>query len=336
MKEVKIKFCGMGPEYDTPNNFIYEILSKRYKVKLSDNPDYIFYQFGAKDFLDYDCVRIFYTAENIVPDFNLCDYGISYQYIDFGDRYFRYPVYFVNSFKPYKGDDYATNLFLAMNKHLNAQKYLPDKKEFCSFVYSNEKGAECRKKIFECLSSYKKVNSGGRYLNNIGGAVEDKLVFQRKHKFSIAFENSSSSGYTTEKIVHAFAAGTIPIYWGNPDIEKEFNPESFINCNAFGLTEKGEPEILEKILCRIIEIDENDDLFYSMLKSPAFVCDDIAQKQEENLEKFLFNIFDQKKENAFRRNRVYYGARYEKRQKLGLKVFNILESLQNIMNKIIK
>lgn len=28
-------------------------------------------------------------------------------------------------------------------------------------------------------------------------------------------------------------AGTIPIYWGNPDISREFNSASFINCHDF-------------------------------------------------------------------------------------------------------
>ena len=50
-------------------------------------------------------------------------------------------------------------------------------------------------------------------MNNIGGAVSDKFAFQQKHKFSIAFENTSYCGYCTEKIVEAFVAGTIPIYW---------------------------------------------------------------------------------------------------------------------------
>lgn len=70
--------------------------------------------------------------------------------------------------------------------------------------------------MFEALKKYKKVNSGGRYLNNIGRAVVDKIQFESRHKFSICFENSSYPGYTTEKIIEAFAAKTIPIYWGNP------------------------------------------------------------------------------------------------------------------------
>ena len=145
------------------------------------------------------------------------------------------------------------------------------------------------------------MNSGGRYRNNIGEAVKSKLEFQKKHKFVIAFENTSTSGYTTEKIVHAFAAGAVPIYWGNPEIVKEFNPSSFINCHDFGLTEKGEPDAIKKIIEEVKRIDNDDSAYLEMLKTPAF----------------LYNIFDQPTEKAYRRNRFYWGERYERKQKIG-------------------
>ena len=80
--------------------------------------------------------------------------------------------------------------------------------------------------FFDKLSTYKQVSSGGRFRNNIGGAVADKKAFQADHKFAIAFENTSYDGYCTEKLMEAFAAGTIPIYWGDPNVAKDFNPES--------------------------------------------------------------------------------------------------------------
>ena len=102
---------------------------------------------------------------------------------------------------------------------------------FCSFLYSNEKARE-RIDFFHRLSEVGRVDSGGKVLNNIGYRVEDKLKFYGKYKFSIAFENSQFPGYTTEKILHAFMANTVPIYWGNPLVGNDFNPDSFINCHA--------------------------------------------------------------------------------------------------------
>ena len=76
MKKIKLKFSGMGGRFDPENNFIVNILRKNFDVQLSDNPDYLIYSVNSKDYLNYNCVRIFYTAENLVPDFNVCDYLI--------------------------------------------------------------------------------------------------------------------------------------------------------------------------------------------------------------------------------------------------------------------
>ncbi len=40
-------------------------------------------------------------------------------------------------------------------------------------------------------------------------------------------------GYTTEKLFDCFKAGTVPIYWGNPEITRDVNPKAFINCNDY-------------------------------------------------------------------------------------------------------
>jgi hypothetical protein len=104
------------------------------------------------------------------------------------------------------------------------------------------------------------VDAGGRVLNNIGYLVDDKLKFQSKYKFSIAFENSEHPGYTTEKLVHPKLVDSIPIYWGNPVVDKDWNTKSFIN--AYNFT-----NILD-LVDFIKEVDNNDDLWYKMLIEP--------------------------------------------------------------------
>lgn len=56
-------------------------------------------------------------------------------------------------------------------------------------------------------------------------------------KFSICFENSRdpywASGWVTEKIYDCLGSGTIPIYWGAPDITDRVPPEVFIDYRNF-------------------------------------------------------------------------------------------------------
>ena len=316
MKSIRIWFDGLGTTFNMHSNFITDTLKKRYNVILDQkNPEYLFFSEASEHYLDYPCVRIFYTIENVVPDFNICDYGIASSLLQFDDRYIRYPLYLVDCYAPYRGDNYALDLLRAQHKHENVESTCAEKTDFCAFVYSNQIAVKCREQFFYALSDYKKVNSGGRFLNNIGGPVENKLDFQRRHKFVIAFENSSTPGYTTEKIVHAFSAGAVPIYWGNPEISREFNPESFIDCNAMGLREDGDERIIQKIVERVKEIDQNDVLYRKMLSTPAFTKENNVERQNSAVEDFLFHIVEQ--DIGYRRNRFYIGERYERRQRIG-------------------
>lgn len=297
MKTIKINYCDYHLGYDFRQDLIFKILSKKYHVILSDKPDYVFYScFGFEHLnISNDCVTIFITGEDQCPDFNLCDYALGFEYLNFGDRYLRFPLYYF----------YLEDMERMQKKHMITDFQInKEKTEFCSFVVSNENGCDIREHFFYKLSNYKKVDSGGKFLNNIGGPVKDKLDFDSKHKFSICFENTSHSGYSTEKLVQAFAAQTIPIYWGDPDITRVFNPNSFINIHDF--------YSLEDAIKRVIEIDQNDEKYIQMLKSPALISNDFSESVIlKQLESFLYNIIEQPKESAYRRSRYFHQLRYK-------------------------
>ena len=67
----------------------------------------------------------------------------------------------------------------------------------------------------------------------------EKLGPTEKHstvggfRLTLAIENFDYPGYVTEKIIDALAAGSIPLYWGAPDID-DFIPEDlFVNLRNF-------------------------------------------------------------------------------------------------------
>ncbi len=65
------------------------------------------------------------------------------------------------------------------------------------------------------------------------GAIKDKIEFLRPVKFALAYENGKSNGYVSEKIFDVMAAGTVPIYFGAPDIETYVPKACFINRDDF-------------------------------------------------------------------------------------------------------
>jgi alpha-1,3-fucosyltransferase 10 len=86
------------------------------------------------------------------------------------------------------------------------------------------------------LSRHIEIDSYGRFLNN--QSVEDlggqtKIATIARYHFCIAFENSISPDYVTEKLFDPLYAGTVPVYLGAPNVN-EFAPEnSYINVGDF-------------------------------------------------------------------------------------------------------
>lgn len=293
LQEKKLKYVELPSDVSSPNGVLKQAISSQFDVIDSSDPEFVLYTNFGYDFVKYPkAVRIFHTGECVVPNFNECDYAIGFDRINFGDRYCRVPLYYF-----YK-DAYNT----AKEKHLHAEEVFGEERSFCSFTVSNDSGQSERKEFFELLSQYKQVDSGGRYLNNIGGSVKDKFEFDKKHKFSIAFENCCHPGYVTEKIVEAFAAGCIPIYYGAPDVALDFNPEAFINCRDY--------DSFEDVVEKIKEIDANDELYLKMLKAPIFV-----QEPDFGLEEFINHILSQSKQEARRRPYNTWIKEYETRNK---------------------
>ena len=125
-------------------------------------------------------------------------------------------------------------------------------------------------------------------MNNIGFPVEDKLEFIKDYKFVIAFENSSFPGYTTEKLIEPFLSDSIPVYWGNPVVGKDFNTNSFINIK--------DTAQFDEAINKIVELDNDDEKYLAMLNEPCFVNYKIPEEfSEESILKFFDYIIQDSK-----------------------------------------
>jgi hypothetical protein len=249
--QLKIQFTDFWEGFNPDDNYFTTLLSSFFDVKTdSANPDILFFSCFGKDFLQYACPRIFYTGENVRPRLFDCDFALGFDY-SANPRIIRFPIYL----------SYSAASYYALNQPKNIEHIIQQKTKFCSFVVSNPDSNK-RAEFFRKLSKYKKVDSGGKYLNNIGYAVDKKQPFIKPYKFNISFENASYPGYTTEKIVEAMAVNTVPVYWGNPLINREFNVRSFVNWHDYGSD--------EAVIERIIELDRNGDKYRKVVSESWF------------------------------------------------------------------
>jgi len=308
-KLVKLGFSGFWPNFDKKNNPFTHLLARYFEIEISDDPDFLIYSVFEFDHTKYSKpVKIFYTGENVLPDFLKCDFALSFSYIN-SDRHYRLPLYWYRPLYYLRLDsnslieenehgsigidvlrrDNESNLVsnldnLTQPRNITIEN-LSNKEGFCSFLTSNPISGKYRTSFFRALSTYRKVHSGGKYFNNIGEPVLNKTDFLKKHKFHIAFENSSSPGYTTEKIVEAYLSETIPIYWGNKLVGQDFNKKAFICVHDFdGITD---------VINKVIELDNDNDQFLEMLNQPLFKDNDLNQYiKEGNIIAFFETIFE--------------------------------------------
>lgn len=207
-------------------------------------------------------IRVFMAFEAMSPDWNLFDYAIGYDnHLNNGDRFIRImsPFDFFYSFVSTRENSITT-----MEQ---AREELSHKKGFCNFLYSNAFAHPMRDQLFYAISEYKPVDSLGKHLNNVSikgtgfeGHSMECVPLKSRYKFSIASENASYAGYTSEKLLTSLEAHTVPIYFGNPDISEDINPMAFINANDF--------ESLDELVAYIQKVDEDDELWCEYVVQP--------------------------------------------------------------------
>ena len=214
-----------------------------------------------------------YTGENTAPINNPDVFlNMAYPHIDFVDeKYIRLPLWMLEI------DWFGADVEKIQNpKPLpldRCVKVYPEelgkKQKFCAFVVTNPCNP-IRNDAFHWLNKYKPVDSAGRLFNNVGsdifaglgggGGELKKHEFLKQYKFCLAYENSSAQGYTTEKMLHAKASGCIPIYWGDPKVDRDFDLNGFIDARKFTTAE----ELIEAVR----KVDTDDALYNKMASIP--------------------------------------------------------------------
>lgn len=302
MKTIKIKYVGFWDGWEAENIFLTQLLKKHYHMEISDEPDYVFCScFGFYDYLDYPQVRIMYSGENYIPDFNYVDYAMSVYPIDFLDRHQTIPGIFMS---PYE----STLALENKNRHYKSS-VLDTKPYFANLIAGHESEGNMRGNLLKLFEGYKRVESAGSFQNNMpdGWRVSrldgTKLEFQKKCKFTICSESIAHEGFVTEKIYEAFLADTIPIYYGSSTVSQIFNPKAYIDVRDY--------ESLEDVLARVIALDSDDEQYLEMLNQPIFVQENYIADNIKKTEEFLCHIIDQPIEKAYRRCKRYMPVHYE-------------------------
>lgn len=291
-RQIKIAFARFWPGFDPQDNLFTRLLRQSYDVCFDGAPDLVFYSVFAGPMPPGEYVKVFYTGECARPPWGECDWAFSFDYDDH-PRHYRLPNYL------FEAD--AACLIKTPEK---IAEWKRAKTRFCNFVYSNP--VRFRNAFFRRLSRRKPVDAPGRCMQNmppIGGRADAwqsrcasdwwqaKIDFLTSYRFTIAFENRSYPGYSTEKIYQAMSAGSIPIYWGDPLVHRDFNPRSFINYHQYEAEIKARllaflvrwpllrtlvdfcyvrPRTIDRVIEQVLAICADEKLYAQYLSEPWF------------------------------------------------------------------
>lgn len=156
-----------------------------------------------------------------------------------------------------------------------------------SITWIKNIGIKPKSKLVSMISSNKQMCDGHKnrlnWVNKLTGVVDlygrgfnpidCKEVGLDDYMFSVTIENASYETYFTEKLLDCFATGTIPIYWGSPDISKIFNIDGIIcltdNFSINTLTPElynSKIDAVEDNFNRLCNLELSDDELYEILK----------------------------------------------------------------------
>jgi hypothetical protein len=257
---MKISFLDFWDGFEPDNNFLIHLIRSIKDNVVICEPNQadviIFSCFGNANKNFNNIKKIFYTGENSRPNFKECDYSLTFDFDDYDGKNIRLPLWlmqidFFNK-KSYENPKFLIDIKTLIDNEQNPYSKIK-KEDFCVIINNHLRNR--REEIVRCLikNKNKKVNGYGKIFNNWFYGEDTKLKILSKYKFNICFENSIQLGYYTEKLIHAKAAYTIPVYYSDDSMEIDFNKNCALNLFNF--------ESVDALCEKILEIDADDNLY---------------------------------------------------------------------------
>jgi len=140
--------------------------------------------------------------------------------------------------------------------------FYTEKKRFCAYVIS-DRNSNYRNRFIDRLTAKKHVDSFGHYQNNVGYILPRIYKYNQygvlsEYKFIICFENAIKPYYLTEKLLRAYLTGAVPVYAGDINSLKWFNPKAFL------YLDNDSDEAMDQLIDKMLYLDSNDEAYRSI------------------------------------------------------------------------
>jgi hypothetical protein len=208
---------------------------------------------------------IAFIGENIRPNFVNYNHSLSFDYDSYGNRNCRLPLWyarlawpgFVQKPRKPNAHNHGYEDLIDIKSLLRPRTFdISQKNKFCAMIAGNPEGL--RVVLYNSISQYKQVDGYGNMFGN--SLRQSKFDILPEYKFCLCPENSIYDGYVTEKLIDAYAGGTVPIYSGDFSVSADFDNNAFLNYQ--------EDIRMDWLVEHISELDENIELYRFVYEQP--------------------------------------------------------------------
>ena len=194
------------------------------------------YRPGRKPWPSYPEKTIGVITENQRPNYQHYKFSFSSDFDSYGGRNFRVPSWHrqirwpglipnAPDIDPMAGRAFEPPVELDLLLQPRPGPSVADRELFCCLVARNPEPH--RMMCAERLSKIGRVDLFGAIAGK--SAHRSKYEILAPYRFNLCFENSIFPGYYTEKLLQAWVAGCIPLYYSDGWCSLDFNPKAMIN-----------------------------------------------------------------------------------------------------------
>jgi hypothetical protein len=206
-----------------------------------------------------------YIGENVRPNYMGYNHSLSFDHDTYGGRNFRLPLWwsrlawdgFTQKPRKQNSHNHGYEDLISIDSLTNGRTLdLSQKTKFCAMIAGNPEGL--RVNLYNSLNKYKPVDGYGLMFGN--SLRQSKFDILPEYKFCLCPENSVYDGYITEKLIDAYAGGTVPIYSGDSSVAEDFNYNAFLNYQ--------EIRNMEQFVEHVSFFDRNTEAYRSVYERP--------------------------------------------------------------------
>jgi hypothetical protein len=264
---MKVAFADFWSPFDPDANIFIDAiryLRQSVVVTMPEEADIIFSSLFGTRHANFagkiPIIKFFGEPRSFSPLDGMATLGFDYD--DVSALNFRLPLWLLQFNWFNNNKSYLNPNALIEPKLLHQVRKVERRRLFAAAIFNHDPCGNRVRMLKALLGSGMPVSAFGKPFGNWFFGEETKLSVLSEYQFNVCFENNNMAGYHTEKLVHAYFSGCIPVYWGSSTHSLDFNPGAYLFLHD-GIDENC-------LVQQMIEISTSSTKLTKILEQPLF------------------------------------------------------------------